>query len=129
MGKNNSILGVVDILDEYSLDIQESMQKEAEEVAKSGANKLKTTSPKNTGKYAKGWKVKTIKGRGYVSSTIHNTTNWQLTHLLEKPHTIRNKYGDWGTSKPQEHIRPVEQECIKEYQRQIENTIKNGGKL
>lgn len=123
----DTILSITDILNDYSLDIQEAIQKDAEEVAKSGANKLKTTSPKNTGKYAKGWKVKTTKGRGYVSSTIHNTTNWQLTHLLEKPHTIKNKYGVWGTSKPKEHIRPVEQECIKEYQRRVERSIKNGG--
>lgn len=127
MSKNDSILGVIDILNEYSNDIQEAMQVDAEETAKMGADKLKTTSPKNTGKYARGWKVKTIKRKGYVSSTIHNTTNWQLTHLLEKPHTIRNKYGEWGTSKPQVHIKPVEEECIKEYQRKIENTIKNGG--
>lgn len=123
----DSILGVVDILNDYSLEIQEAIQKEAEDVAKTGASKLKTTSPKNTGKYAKGWKVKTIKGKGFVSSTIHNTTNWQLTHLLEKPHIIKNKYGTWGTSKPKEHIRPVEQECIKEYQRKVEIAIKNGG--
>ena len=123
----DSILGVVDILNDYSLEIQEAIQKEAEDVAKTGASKLKTTSPKNIGKYAKGWKVKTIKGKGFVSSTIHNTTNWQLTHLLEKPHIIKNKYGTWGTSKPKEHIRPVEQECIKEYQRKVEIAIKNGG--
>ena len=124
---SNSILDITDILDEYSKDIQESIMDEAEKVSLKGANKLKQTSPKNTGKYAKGWKVKTIKGRNYVRSYIHNSTNWQLTHLLEKPHVIRNKNGTYGISKPQVHIAPVEQECILEYEREVENIIKNGG--
>lgn len=123
----NSILDITDILNEYSEDIQEGIIKAAEEVAKDGANKLKQTSPKNTGKYAKGWKVKEIKGNGYIKTTIHNSTNWQLTHLLEKPHVIKNKWGTYGTSKPQVHIKPVEQECIKSYEKQVERIIKNGG--
>ena len=127
MSKNDSIIDIVDILNDYSDDIQDAITKEAEIIAKNGANKLKQTSPKNTGKYAKGWRVTTTKGKGYVSSTIHNSTNWQLTHLLEKPHVIKNKYGSWGTSKPKKHIEPVEQECIKEYEREVENIIKSGG--
>lgn len=125
---NKSILDITDILNEYSEDIQESIIKAAEEVAKDGANKLKQTSPKNTGKYARGWKVKTIKGNGYVKAHIHNSTNWQLTHLLEKPHVIKNKWGTYGTSKPKVHIKPVEQECISKYEKQVVKIIKNGGK-
>lgn len=124
---NDSILDIISILDEYSEDIQEAIVQETERVAKMGANKLKTTSPKRTGKYAKGWKVKTKRGKNFISSTIHNSTNWQLTHLLEKPHVIRNKSGTYGISKPKVHIYPVEQRCILEYERNLENIIKNGG--
>lgn len=124
---NNSILDIKDILEGYSEEIQESITEEAEKIAKSGADKLKQTSPKRTGKYAKGWKVKIIKGKGYINATIHNSTNWQLTHLLEKPHVIRNKNGSYGMSKPQVHIAPVEEECITEFERNVENIIKNGG--
>lgn len=123
----NSILDIQDILEEYSEDIQEAINESAKEVAEKGANKLKQTSPKKSGKYAKGWKVKVIKGNGYVNATIHNSTNWQLTHLLEKPHAIRNANGTWGTSKPKVHIAPVEQECIEEFTKEVENIIKNGG--
>lgn len=124
---SNSILDLTDILNEYSEEIQEAITEEAERIAKNGSNRLKQTSPKNKGKYAKGWKVKTKKGKGYVSSTIHNSTNWQLTHLLEKPHVIRNKSGTYGISKPQVHIEPIEQECISEYERNVERIIKDGG--
>lgn len=122
-----SVLDIKDILNEYSEDIQQAITQEAERIAKIGANTLKNTSPKRTGKYAKGWKVKTTKGKGFVSSTIYNSTNWQLTHLLEKPHVIKNGNGTYGISKPQVHIAPVEQKCIFEYERSVEDIIKNGG--
>ena len=124
---NKSILDITDILNEYSEDIQESIIKAAEDVAKDGANKLKQTSPKNTGKYARGWKVQTKKGNGYIKSVVYNT-NPGLTQMLEKPHIIRNQWGQWGTSKPIVHIKPVEQECISKYEKQVIKIIKNGGK-
>ena len=120
---HNSILDIKEILNEYSDDIQEAITKNAQEVAKKGVAELKNTSPKRTGEYRKGWRVKTDKGRGYVECTIHNATNYQLTHLLEKPHALRNG----RTSRPQVHIAPVEQQCISEYQKNVENIIKNGG--
>lgn len=118
----DSILKVSELLSEYSQDIQDAITKECEVVAKNGANKLKQTSPKRTGAYSKGWRVKTSKGNGYVSSVVHNATNWQLTHLLEKPHLLRNG----RVSTPKVHIAPVEQECIKEYETYVEQIIKNG---
>ena len=118
----NSILDVKELLTEYSRDIQEAITTESELVAKEGASKLKQTSPKKTGAYARGWRAKTTKGNGYVSSIIHNATNWQLTHLLEKPHLLRNG----RVSTPKVHIAPVEQECIKKYETAVEQIIKEG---
>lgn len=119
---SDSILKISDLLNEYSNDIQEAITKESETVAKKGVNKLKNTSPKRTGKYSKGWRSKTTKGKGYVESTIYNATNWQLTHLLEKSHLLRNG----SRSTPKVHIAPVEQECIKEYETNVEKIIKDG---
>lgn len=123
----NSLLDINDLLNEYSYDIQEGIKEAAFKVAEDGKNKLKVTSPKRTGSYRKGWRVDKRSGTGYVHATIYNATNWQLTHLLEKPHVIRNQYGTWGTSKPQVHIEPVEKECIEAYKRDVEQVIKNGG--
>lgn len=119
----DSILDIKDILNDYSDDIQESIIKCAESVAKKGADKLKTSSPKRTGRYRKGWRIRTIKSKGEFESVIYNATNWQLTHLLEKPHLLRNG----ASSKPIVHIAPVEQQCIKEYETEVERIIKNGG--
>lgn len=124
---SNSILNIKEILNDYSTDIQEAITKEAQNVAKRGAADLKSNSPKLTGDYRKGWRVKTEKGKGFVNCTIHNATDYQLTHLLERPHVIKNQYGEWGTTKPIEHIAPVEQKYVKEYQSEVEKIIKNGG--
>lgn len=124
---SNSILDIKEILTDYSTDIQEAITEEAQSIAKKGVAELKITSPKKTGSYQKGWRVKTEKGKGYVNCTIHNATDYQLTHLLERPHVIKNQYGEWGTTKPKEHIAPVEQKYVKEYQSNVEKIIKNGG--
>lgn len=124
---NNSILDVVSILDDYSKYIQEGIEDSAVEVAKKGASTLKKTSPVNKkktshkGKYAKGWRTKTEKSFGSVNVIIHNATDYQLTHLLEKPHLTRNG----GITKPNVHIKPVEDTCINEYERKVEEVIQN----
>lgn len=118
-----SILNIKDILNEYSSDIQEAIIESAQKVANKGKAELQNTSPKRTGKYRKGWRVKTTKGNGYIECTIHNSTNYQLTHLLEKSHLTRNG----GKTTPKVHIKPVEQSCIKEYEKLVEKAIKNGG--
>lgn len=118
-----SILDIKDILNEYSSDIQEAIIAEAEKVSKKGRDELKNTSPKRTGKYRKGWRVKTEKENGFVECIIHNSTNYQLTHLLEHSHLTRNG----RKTTPKVHIKPVEQACIKEYEKSVEKIIKNGG--
>ena len=119
----DSILDINDILDEYSYDIQDALKEEAKKVAKDGANELKKTSPKKTGDYRKGWRVKDESGRRYAKFWIHNSTNYQLTHLLEKPHATRNG----GTTKPKVHIKPVEEKCIKKYEANVIKIIERGG--
>ena len=122
----DSILDVKDLLNDYSEDIQEGIDKTAQEVAKEAANELKNargTYKIRTGKYNKGWKVNTKKGRGVINCTVHNATNWQLTHLLENGHTTRND----GRTRAFVHIKPVEEKYVQQYQQDVEKLIKNGG--
>lgn len=119
---NNSILDIKDILNNYTDEIKEALVNEAEIVSKEGVNKLKATSPHKTGIYAKGWRVKNDKG----TFIIYNK-NPGLTQLLEKPHVIKNQYGTWGTSTPKVHIKPVEEECTREYLKRMEKIIQSGG--
>ena len=123
---SNSILDVKEILNEYAEDIQEGMSKEAISNSKQAVADLKKTSPKRprSGKYARGWTVNTKKGRGQINCTVWNAKEWRLTHLLEKGHI--NRDGKTRT-RAIPHIKPVEKKYVNEYEKNVENIIKNGG--
>ena len=126
---NDSILDITEILNDYSTEIQEAICIEAQNIAKKGRDTLRYTSPKRTGAYRRGWTVSTTKGRNTISCVIHNKTHYRLTHLLEHEHAVKNKYGSWGTYYPTKtiHIEPVNKECNNEFEKAVENIIKNGG--
>ena len=113
------------ILDSYSREVQEATNKAIDSVAKESASKLRDTSPRKTGDYAKGWKVKKERGKdGLQTAIVHNKTNYQLTHLLENGHVVRNKKGTYGRTRPIKHIAPVEEWAVDELPREIEERLK-----
>lgn len=99
----------------YADSVIEEVEEAAKDVASEGVDMLKARSPKRYGDYSKGWRVKKVKGK-YV---IHNKTNYQLTHLLEKGHA---KVGG-GRVPPKVHIAPVEEELIEELQRRVMEAV------
>lgn len=111
------------ILNDYSEDIQEAIAAEAQLVAKQAVAELKHSSPKRTGNYAKGWRVKTTKGVGFIECEVHNANAPGLTHLLEKPHLLRNG----KRSNPIVHIAPVEEKAVRDFENAVEKIIQNGG--
>ena len=101
------------ILDEYDLEVIEDVDKAALATAKLGVKELKDKSPKSNrakgGAYAKSWGYRKRKAPfGYTSYIIHNKKHYQLTHLLENGHLIKNQYGSYGRTRPIPHIKPVE---------------------
>lgn len=114
---------IADTLSDYSEDITEKVNSAADEVAKAGVKNLKRLSPRLTGKYAKGWAVKTVQGK-YASNIkiIHNRSHYQLTHLLEHGHAKEN--GGRVEGKP--HIAPTENMIVKEFTKKTEEAIRNG---
>lgn len=78
---------------------EEVLQQRAQDAGKQAVKALKHESRKRTGKYAKGWKSKAQRGATGVEVTVHNT-QYQLTHLLENDHAIKNQTGrTFGTAK------------------------------
>ncbi|MBQ4031829.1 MAG: HK97 gp10 family phage protein [Bacilli bacterium] len=118
-----SILDVNKILDSYAKDIAKDVTTDAEMIAKKGVEEIKAASPKRTGKYRRGWRVKTNKLTGH--STIYNATSYQLTHLLEYPHATRN--GGITTPKSAGHIAKVEQAINKEFESDVIRIVQTGG--
>ena len=112
------------ILDEYSRKVDDVTQKAIASVARQSVNKLKSTSPKKTGSYARGWSAKRERSGGHIDTIIvHNRTDYQLTHLLENGHVIRNKKGTYGRTRPIKHIAPVADWADSELQNEIERKL------
>jgi hypothetical protein len=112
-----------DILDDYSKDVKEATNKAIEKTSKESVRKLKNTSPKKSGEYAKGWKLKKDRGRdGIATVTVHNKI-YQLTHLLENGHVVRNAKGTYGRTNGVKHIAPVEEWAESELQQEIERKL------
>lgn len=97
---------IVKELKAYSDEVAEGIKKAVNDVAKETVRTLKTTSPRDTGKYARGWTFKVeFESPEDIRVRISNRTKWQLTHLLENGHAKVN--GGRVDGKP--HIRPAEQ--------------------
>lgn len=128
---NSSILDLKDILGGYSKQIDDLTKEIAEEVARDGVKKIKNASPtnkKNTlhkGRYKRGWAIDIQKGFGTIEATIHNKTDYQLTHLLERKHHTRN--GGWAYPESEGHISKVQDEVSKEFEDELIKRIEELG--
>lgn len=117
MAKTESVTAQMkELLDEVNKDVEKSAKANIQRVAKESAQKLRNTSPVKTGSYANGWGVKR---QGEMDVIVHNRTDYQLTHLLENGHVIRNKKGTYGRAPAHKHIKPVEEWAIDELPRRI----------
>lgn len=121
MSKTESVsVQMKEVLDEINHDVKESAKRNIDRTAKESVQKLRNTSPKKTGSYARGWATKK---EGDMDVIVHNRTDYQLTHLLENGHVIRNKKGDYGRTSGTKHIAPVEEWASDELPRRIMEDI------
>ncbi|PFB24132.1 HK97 gp10 family phage protein [Bacillus cereus] len=102
-------------LQRYENIVEEDLETAKEEVANDLVDELKQKSPKNTGKYRKGWRKK----KDGNAMVVHNALKPQLTHLLEKGHAKANG----GRVPAQVHIAPAEEKAINEFVERVERAI------
>lgn len=112
----------------YSQDVTDGIKKSVQDAGTLCQKELKSTSPKLTGDYAKGWRKKTV----YESSTevrvsVYNATDYQLTHLLENGHVLVGYNGKvLGTVGAKPHIGPAEQKAEKELEKKVSIVVRGG---
>ena len=79
---------VLDALAKYGDTVNEKLEVLTKDAARETRSELKASSPVgNKGSYARGWSNKAMKaGRYNIKQAVYNRTDYQLIHLLEKPH-------------------------------------------
>lgn len=109
---------VMNLLYRYTEDFTVDFFGETKRLARKGAKELRKVSRQKfgNGPYAKGWKVYAHEGRVKTTCIIYND-HYSLPHLLEHGHETRNGNGkDYKPTPAHEHIKPVEEQIIKEYE-------------
>ena len=107
-------------LENYVKEIDDSFAEILPKVGKETVKELKTSSPKRTGRYSKGWKQKVEKdGINGNKLTVYNADAYQLTHLLENGHASRD--GGFVSGRP--HIKPAQDKAEKEVLEELTKAI------
>lgn len=105
------------ILEQYGRKADEAVEKSAKRAGRDTAKDLKNTSPKRTGAYASSWTTKVTRSSGrLIGVTVYNKEHYQLTHLLENGHVIKNGVGTYGRARAIKHIAPAEQKGIADFE-------------
>lgn len=79
-------------MEEHAYELDDEVAEAAGEAGRKAVQELKAKSAKRTGKYAKGWRADMEASETGAEVTVHNK-RYQLTHLLEKGHVVRNRPG------------------------------------
>ena len=113
-------------LDDFYQLVRDEFEGAAQEVGEEAVRQLKSIQWKTkTGKnYSRGWRLKKERWGSYI---IHNSTNYQLTHLLENGHIVVNAKGNTGKrAEAHKHIEPVYEWVQDEIEREIRQRIERG---
>ena len=104
----------------YTSDVAAAIELETDITADAIAQEIEANSPKDTGKYAKSWKVTSRKRYGAYRAVIHNKV-YQLVHLLEFGHVKAG--GGRVDGKP--HVRPAYDRHVTKYEKRINTTAEH----
>lgn len=111
-------------LTEYSDMAANELKKEVRKTANNIKKDIQANAPVGeTGKYSKSWSVKKEKETSNsIELIVHSKNRYQLAHLLEKGHVLRQ--GGRVSGKP--HIGPAEEKGERELEENITRKLENG---
>ena len=124
---DNLTKAILTELENFQNVTEEACEKGVTKTAKEAVKSLRNAHPAGSGKYGswdeynRGWKVMQTKTdkRYHKKATIHNETDYQLTHLLEKGHALVGG----GRARAFPHIAPVAEKCEGELLKTIKKYI------
>lgn len=129
MAESTTIAGlgdaIADAVREYTDDVIAGVPKIVDQNAKAALADLKSRSPEKSGRYAKGWRIKKVYSRsGFEGRVLHNLTDYQLSHLLEFGHALKNG----GRAGAIPHIEPVAREHLARFEGEMGRLVQSGGR-
>lgn len=108
-------------LSDYGRGTADEVKKEVKTIASQTVQRLKSTSPKKSGKYASGWtETVAYEDKESIRVNIHNKKKPSLTHLLENGHAKLNG----GRVEGIPHIGPAEEEARRELDGKIKVVLR-----
>lgn len=130
MGKGISVDdlsdAVQDAVDDFVGMLPDDFEAAQKAAAKKAQKLLKNSSPKQSGDYAKNWKIKTTKTRTGASTQIYQGKKPGLTHLLEFGHPIVSGGRTVGQAKAFPHIADAQEAAAKAYEEELRKRLENG---
>lgn len=119
-------------IESMNKEVIEKTNKAADDMSKEGVRLLRATSPVRAdgytrkyppGSYAKSWmRKKEGNALGVTKWTIYNKDHYQLNHLLEFGHIVKDHGGrELGNAKPFPHIAKVNAEVSSRYVKIVED--------
>lgn len=131
---------VAKILQEYGNNVTEGTKRAVVAVARLAKKETKAGSPRKAGgygknidrrpgEYRKGWKVReNILDRFRTDAIVHNRTDYQLTHLLERGHDVTRAKGGpvLGRARAFPHIEPAKEHAMKNLQEAVKKVAETG---
>lgn len=110
-------------LDEYAATTAENVKKAVKSAGMTVKKEINANAPKDTGTYAKSWRIKQVKETANsLAVTVYSKNRYQIAHLLEHGHAKRG--GGRVAAKP--HIAKAEEIGVNQMTEEIERGIRNG---
>ena len=111
---------VMEGLKEYADLAADDMKKAVKKAGDAVKKEIEEKAPKDTGKYAKSWKVKTTRETSQTMEvTVYSPSRYQIAHLLEHGHAKRGG----GRVSAQPHIAPAEEHGVEELEKEIKKAL------
>lgn len=103
----------------YGVSINEQVQKAVDLEAEELKKEIQRTSPKDTGRYKKGWKIRRRFDAHHYMVTLHNPKRYNIVHLVERGRG-ENHIG----ARP--HIYEAHQKSVISLERHLDDVIGKG---
>lgn len=112
---------IMEGLNEYAELATEEMKEAVKNASTTVRKEIKDNAPSDTGKYAKSWTAKKVRETSQtLTMVVHSKNRYQLAHLLEFGHALRNG----GRYEGKSHIAPAEQKGMEQLKEEIERALK-----